>query len=99
MLADVPAAASLITTAVRDMKMVIGARYVRRIHLRLMHTAERALLRRVTGRFARSTSSPGIMLGAVEASYSRFTRMRAARGPWGSWRGARARRARYRLGV
>lgn len=98
-LADVPAATSLINSDVRCTEMVIGARYGRRIHLRLMHAAERVLLRRVTGQFARSTSSLGIIPDSVEASDSRCTRVRAARGPWGSWRGARARRARYRLGV
>ena len=79
-LADVPAATSLINTAVRDMKMLIGARYGRRIHMRLMHAAERVLLRRVTGQFARSTSSMSIIPESVEAVYSRCTRMRAVHG-------------------
>ena len=67
-------ATNLINSAVRPMEMVIGARYGRRIHVRLMHAAERVLLRRVTGRCMRSPLSTGVFLGAIQHYYSHFMR-------------------------
>ena len=96
-LAVVLADTNLISATAGVTETVIGERMGAANPPLPMPVAERVLLARVTGPFARYPSSQGTTHGAIETPRSCGMRICAARGARGEWRGVRARRACERL--